>query len=454
MAAEVNTPKPGNRLSSSDLWLLVLLFLVPLIGYIHRLILNILIDPVSQELVLTDTQASFLQGPPFALAYGLMVIPMGLLVDRRKRLVLIGVGALVWSTGTLLCGFASDSSELFLARVIVGVGEAALTPAAVSLVGDAFVGHRRGLAMGVFFTGVNGFSSAYAVGGVTLEFAEAGYFAALPWIGELAPWRQVFCVISLPGFLIPLLMLTLREPIGEVPTSTSESSSLRTLFRHPGFPRVLILLIAIASILAVADNGIYAWLPRLLSRLYTLQPSEIGVSLGIVVAIGGLIGGPVGGKLSDYFSRQLGTAGPLLVVLLGTLLALVSVPLFVSDVLALVYVGTGFWVVAIVATTTSVFTFVAVAAPPQLRGASSSIVTAAMALIGLGLGPTTIAVALEQFNFARERVDLAILVSVLPLCLVVVTLAFIVLRLHRGSTSLVPTSAREQYTDNNVSIER
>ena len=101
MAAEVNTPKPGNRLSPSDLWLLVLLFLVPLIGYIHRLILNILIDPVSQELVLTDTQASFLQGPPFALAYGLMVIPMGLLVDRRKRLVLIGVGR--WSGVRVLC---------------------------------------------------------------------------------------------------------------------------------------------------------------------------------------------------------------------------------------------------------------------------------------------------------------------------------------------------------------
>lgn len=455
MSAEVNTPQLGNRLSPSDLWLLVVLFLVPLIGYIHRLILNILIDPVSQELVLTDTQASFLQGPPFALAYGLMVIPMGLLVDHRKRLVLIGVGALVWSTGTLFCGVASDSSELFLARVIVGVGEAALTPAAVSLVGDAFEGHRRGLAMGVFFTGVNaGFSSAYAVGGLTLEFAEAGYFAALPWIGELAPWRQVFCVISLPGFLIPLLMLTLREPVSEAPKLVSEPRGIRMLFRQPDFFWVFILLIAIASLLAVADNGIYAWLPRLLSRLYTLQPSEIGVSLGIVVAIGGLIGGPVGGKLSDYFSRQLGTAGPLLVVLLGTLLALVSVPLFVSDVLALVYVGTGFWVVAIVATTTSVFTFVAVAAPPQLRGASSSIVTAAMALIGLGLGPTTIAVALEQFNFARERVDLAILVSVLPLCLVVVTLAFIVLRLHRRSTSLVPTSAREQYTDNNVSIER
>ena len=119
-------------------------------------------------------------------------------------------------------------------------------------------------------------------------------------------------------------------------------------------------------------------------------------------------------------------------------------PLFASNVLALVYVGTGLWVVAMVATTTSVFTFVAVAAPPQLRGVSSSIVTAAMALIGLGFGPTTIAVALEQFNFARERVDLAILVSVLPLCLVVVTLAFSVLRLHRRSMPLVPTGAREQ----------
>jgi MFS family permease len=160
---------PAGGVSAGP-WLLVVLFTVPLIGYVHRLIINILIDPISAELAISDTQASFLQGPPFAVAYALMVIPMGLLADRGNRLLLLGCGAVIWSIGTLMCGLAADFTWLFLARLVVGIGEAALTPAVVSFIGDSFAGDRRGFAMGVFFTGINaGFSSAYAIGGITLE---------------------------------------------------------------------------------------------------------------------------------------------------------------------------------------------------------------------------------------------------------------------------------------------
>jgi MFS family permease len=433
------------RLRGNSLWLLCVLFLLPMIGYVHRLMINILIDPVSAELALSDTQASFLQGPPFALAYGLMVIPMGLLVDRRQRTLLLSAGALIWSAGTFFCGFAGDFNQLFAARLIVGIGEAALTPATVSLIGDAFIGPRRGLAMGVFFTGINaGFSTAYAVGGAALEMAQANQFSALPWVGDLAPWRQVFCVLAVPGFLIPLLMFTIREPEREPESSNFGQHLSRSLFRQPGFSLVLVMLVIAASLLAVADNGVYAWLPRLLSRLYELKPTEIGVSLGIVVALGGLVGGPLGGVANDFFFRRKGTSGPLFTVLAGCALALAALPLYASKVLPMVYLATGLWVVAVVAATSSIFTFIAVAAPVHLRGTASSVVTAAVALIGLGLGPTTIAVVLEQLSFARERVDLAILVSALPLCLVAAGLAFLALHVHqRFDKSVAPLTHKD-----------
>jgi MFS family permease len=425
-----------DRLNPRGIWLLVLLFLIPMIGYIHRLIINILIDPISAEMALTDTQASFLQGPPFALAYGLMVIPMGLLVDRHQRLTLLSAGALIWSAGTLYCGIAYDFNQLFLARLIVGVGEAALTPAVVSLVGDAFTGPRRGMAMGVFFTGINaGFSSAYAVGGAALELAESGQFSALPLIGEFSAWRQVFCVLALPGFLIPLLIFTLREPTRELTGTNAEPRITGEIFRSTGFTAVLFLLIATTSLISIVDNGVYAWLPRLLSRLYELEPTQVGVSLGIVVVIGGLVGGPLGGYANDKFFRRLGSSGPLVTVFVSAVLALCALPLYASQALVLVYAATGLWVIAVVACTSSTFTFISVAAPAHLRGVASSVVTAAIALIGLGLGPTTIAVALEQLPFGRERVDLAIVVTALPICLLAATCAYMALRSYRRSES-------------------
>jgi len=437
-----------RRIPGGEYWLLFVLFLVPMIGYVHRLIINIVIEPISLELAIPDTEASFLQGPPFAVAYALMVIPMGLLADRSNRLLLLSLGALIWSVGTLLCGVATGFGMLFLARLIVGVGEAALTPAVVSFIGDSFAGDRRGLAMGIFFTGINaGFSSAYAIGGITLEAAEAGFFQIVPLLGDLSPWRQVFAVLSIPGFLIPLLLLTLREPPRQDdPERGGPGSTLALLFRRSTFTVLLLLVVLVISLLAVADNGIYAWLPRLLSRIYTLSPSEIGIALGIIVAIGGILGGPIGGNLSDYFSRRYGAAGPLLVVLLGATTAACAIPLYASGSLWLVYAATGFWVIALVSTTASAYTFIAIAAPSHLRGVASSAVASVSSLIGLGLGPTVIALALEQFAFSPERVDLAIITAALPLCATALALAVAVWRINQRSPlamAPIPGEARQ-----------
>ena len=422
-----------DRTPLGTTWLFVVLFMIPLVGFIHRLIINILIDPISLEFSLTDTQASYLQGPPFAIVYGLMVIPMGLLADRGNRVLLLSSGAALWSLGTVICGVAPTFELLFAARMLVGLGEAALLPAAVSLIGDAFEENRRGLAMGIFFTGVNaGFSSAYAVGGITLELAEAGLFQSIPFLTDLSPWRQVFVVLSVPGFLLPLLLLTIGEPdrhgAGDGPML---AQPLRRLVSSRSVTIILLLVMLQAALLAVADNGIYAWLPRLLSRMYLLEPTEIGLVLGAVVATAGAVAGPMAGRLSDYLIKSKGVTGPLIVIIAAIGGALLAAPLFAMGSAWLVYAATGLWVTAVVAASAATFTFVSVALPSNMRGVTASLITSIMALVGLGAGPTIIAVVLERITVTSGRVDLAIVVAALPLCAIALLVTLSALRVAK-----------------------
>ena len=413
-----------------ELWLYFVLFAIPLVGYIHRLVINILIDPIGLEFGLTDTQASLLQGPPFALAYGLMVIPMGLLADRGSRVLLLGAGAILWSMGTLMCGFASTFAWLFAARMLVGLGEAALMPAAVSLIGDRFPENRRGLAMGIFFMGVNaGFSSAYAVGGIALDLAQAGALAVIPFLTEMSPWRQVFFVLALPGFILPLLLISIGEPERRTAIQHDRvGRSIRRLFSAQPLATILVLLILQATAIAVADNGIYAWLPRLLSRLYELGSTEIGLTLGAVVAIAGALGGPLAGRLTDHWVQRKGPAGPLLVIAVAIGAATIAAPMYALGSIWLVYAATAIWVTAVVAASATTFAFVSIAVPDRLRGISASLITSVMALVGLGAGPTTIAAALEGFAFTHDRVDAAMVVSALPLCCIALVVVAVILR--------------------------
>src|SRR3546814_2259861 len=139
----------------------------------HRLVLGVLVGPVSADLALTDTEISLLQGAAFAIVQTFALPIFGRLADRGNRRNLIIWGSGLWSFGTLLCSLAPDFWTLFGARCIVGVGEATLAPAAASMISDSFAPHRRGTALGVFLTGtVLGGPAAIAVGGSLLRSEE------------------------------------------------------------------------------------------------------------------------------------------------------------------------------------------------------------------------------------------------------------------------------------------
>ena len=195
-------------------WLIAILFLASIVSVLDRGILNIVVDPVRADLSLSDVEISLLQGLAFGLFYATVGVPLGLTADRWSRRGLIIGGVLVWSLATVAGGLASSFGSLFVARIFVGLGEAALSPATISLIADLFPPHARGRPISVYLTGqalANGLS--ISITSFITTAAAAGRFAGIPLLGTLAPWRVAFVCCGLLGFVVVAALCTTREPL-------------------------------------------------------------------------------------------------------------------------------------------------------------------------------------------------------------------------------------------------
>jgi MFS family permease len=193
-------------------YVLGVLFVVYVLNFIDRQIPSILAQDIKASLGISDAQLGFLYGTAFAIFYSLFGIPLGRLADSWYRGRLIAAGLAVWSAMTAVSGFASSFGQLALARIGVGVGEASASPAAYSLLGDYFPVHRRGLALGIYSSGLSvGGGLSLPLGG-WVAHAWSSAYAHSPAPFGLAGWQAAFLAVGLPGLLLALLVLTLREP--------------------------------------------------------------------------------------------------------------------------------------------------------------------------------------------------------------------------------------------------
>src|SRR5688572_4369774 len=154
---------------ASGWWAVFVFFLAAILSYTDRQILSLLVDPIRAGLNLSDVQLGILHGTAFAVLYAAFGLPLGRLADLMNRRNLILVGVMIWSTATVACAWARSFEELLVARLFVGLGEAALAPAALSMISDLFPAERRGVAIGTFALGiVAGAGVAIGVGGTLL----------------------------------------------------------------------------------------------------------------------------------------------------------------------------------------------------------------------------------------------------------------------------------------------
>jgi MFS family permease len=210
---EGSSERPAIRAGRYGWYVLLVLLLVYVINFIDRQIVSILAQDIKADLHLDDAQIGFLYGTAFAIFYALFGIPLGRLADSwyRGRLIAIGLG--LWSGMTVLSAFAGSFGTLAAARIGVGVGEASASPAAYSMISDHFPAARRATALSIYSSGLYiGAALSLPVGGLVSSRWKAAWPHAVDAPLGLAGWQAAFLAVGLPGLLLALWVLTLREP--------------------------------------------------------------------------------------------------------------------------------------------------------------------------------------------------------------------------------------------------
>jgi MFS family permease len=375
----------GKTVSSAyACWTLFLLALANVLNVGDRMLLGVVTEPVRHELALSDTQMSLANGFLFVLFNLVAGVFIARLADRGNRVRILAVGIAAWSISTAATGLAQDFPVLALARVGVGIGEAAAFPAVMSLIPDLFRPQVRGTAVAVFqsssFIGI--------VGGTVL----AGVLAAS--LG----WRMMFFACGIGGVILAtLLVLTVREPQREtVPDPAADparwlaglKAGLRRVCSAPGF-----LPLAVGfGISAMMGAVLGAWGPAFLQRSHGVPLHEVGIVIGPAVGIGGLAGTLISGAIADRLVRRGNLAAAMLRV------PMLALPLAIPFMAGFIFAPTLLQTMACAAAMNFLLScafvpcvnYAVTRADPGDRDLASTVMLAASGLIGGALGPLVV----------------------------------------------------------------
>lgn len=434
---------PATYPSERYAWYVVgVLMLAYTFSYIDRTILTLLVNPVRASLRISDVQISLLHGLAFAIFYTFLGIPLGWLADRAKRTRIIGWGILIWSLMTALCGMARNFWQMFVARIGVGIGEAALSPAAYSMMADYFRPERVTLAISVYATGVYvGSGLALIVGGAMIAATPA---LDVPVLGSFEPWQVVFLAVGVPGLALAALMKTVKEPPrhgvigapGKVPAASLGETAKFVGARWRTYGAHFIGY----SMLAALWNGSTAWIPTFFFRIHGWTPGEVGLGFGFAILIFGSAGISLGGVISAWLRRRgrLDSDIRVGVIAVACLIPVgIAAPLMPSAQAALALYG-------IMVFFASLPYGAAAAAlmevtPNQMRGLVSAAYLFVVNLAGIGLGPTFVAM-ITQYGFGDDlavKYALAVAVAVTA----PVSLTFLILAMKPFRAAVVAARA-------------
>lgn len=398
--------------STAHAWYAVaVLTLANVSGFVDRQILSLLTVPLKRDLQLSDTQVSLLIGLGFAVFYSVLGLPIGRWVDRGMRPRIVALGAALWSVMTLLTGITRGYGQLFLARVGVGVGEATLGPAAVSIIADQFPREKLGTAMSTYMVGTfAGSGVAYALGAYIVGRVDQPGMITLPLIGEIFPWQTVFFWIGAPGLLIALLALSIREPRRQSVTAAAPAGATMrasTQSSTAGFAdvwqyvrsnlRTIGALSLGFAFSASVNYGVGAWMAAFFVRTHGWSIEQAGTLQGVLTFTVGPIGVMAGGRLNDWLARRGHVDAPLRVGLLGALGMAVFAGLYPAVPSAMV--------AAVLLVPVNLFAAmpwgaanaaIAEAMPARLRGQGSAIYQLVVNLVSGVLGPTAVALLTDR----------------------------------------------------------
>ena len=371
-------------------------------NFIDRQILSILLEPIKQDLGLSDSALGMLTGFAFALFYATLGIPIARFADRSNRRNLIAWALAIWSAMTAVSGLAQNFWHLLLARIGVGVGEAGCSPPAHSILADYFPTENRATALGIYSLGIPF--------GILFGFIAGG------WLNEFFGWRVAFFIVGVPGLLLAILVrFTLREPprgMAEGRVADEEQPTIMETFRFLWSKRSFRHMAVGGGLTAFVGYGVITWVPSFLIRSYGMSTGDVGTYLGLILGIPGGIGIALGGYLADrYGSRD--TRWYLWIV---SVALIASTPLFFGVYLSsTAFASLMFLILPILlgnfyqATT---FSQTQGLVSLRMRSVAAAVLLFILNMIGLGAGPQAIGILSDilQPSYGDESLRYALLI--------------------------------------------
>lgn len=393
----------GEFSNSYRNYALFILMMAYTANYVDRQILAILLEPIKQELVFSDTQMGFLTGLTFAIFYATLGVPIAMWADRSNRRNIIAIAVTLFSGMTFVCAFVTSFAQLALARIGVGVGEAGSGPPSHSMIADMYPPEKRAAAMGIYSLGINfGILIGFLVGG---------------WVSQWYGWRAAFMLVGVPGLLIAALVrFTLKEPS----RGHSDGMTGQSALPAPSVGRVFALLWSQKSFrhlsfaAALAAVGGYAgvnWLPAFLSRSFEMKGGEIGTWLALIIGFAGGAGTYLTGWLADHYGKRdvrwnvwvvaiiVGLCFPFSIAMYTSYEKYATLMLFIFPAFA----GAAYIAPAL-AMTQSLVTL-------RMRAQASAILLLILNLIGMGMGPQLAGILSDVYNesYGQESLRYALL---------------------------------------------
>lgn len=395
-------------------------------AFVDRFVLAFLVTPIKADLGLSDEQVGALLGLPFALFYAVAAIPIGWLADTKSRRWVIACSVAAWSAFTMACGLVRSYASLFAMRIGVAIGEAGLTPPALSLMGDAFPPARLATAMSVFSLGIFlGAGLANIVGGSLVAAVGGRTEWVLPILGAVKPWQAIFVAVGLPGVVIAAVAAFMPEPArhasrrpeqSEGPALSSETAqagpALRSErlvdFLKTNWPLLTAFSLAV-SFFSTVNNGIAGWLPTFFQRVHGWSAQQSGLVAGTFTATIGVAGAVFAGRWADRLRAQGKLDADLIVFLVGSVAMGVAAVIFPL-------MPTGFSSAAVLAVVNfpAAFPFgityaaIAVVTPPHLRAQVAALFLLVTNLLGLAVGPWLVGALTDRVFHDEKAIGLAL----------------------------------------------
>jgi predicted MFS family arabinose efflux permease len=373
--------KDTERRGTAPGWTLFLLTGIAICGFIDRIIMQVLVEPMKAEFHLTDFQIGLLAGLAFALLNVVLSLWVARLAERRRRVTLVWIGTILWSIATSLCGAATSFGTLLAARIGVGVGEAVGLPSSGSLVSDYFEPGKRTTAMSVL-------NLAPPIGAFVGSAGGA-------MVAQAFGWRYAFYVAAVPGFVFALLlMFTVSEPprgrhdrlAGRADAVPPLSAVLARIWRR----RSLRHLLAGSAIASLAGFAVNAFLAAFILRRFGFSVGQAGVAAGLISSLPASLSVFGAGWLADRIGRR----NPRWYALIPGIALLIVAPLYAFAVtresattaIALLTLSALFQY-CYLGPTAGVFQNMM---HPRMRASSTAFVGLVYSLVGGALGPLLI----------------------------------------------------------------